>query len=173
MCWQSSDPIALPDYDYDKDKARLARTLAPGTICLFVEPDDDAPRAQRPNTNRITSASSASPVSVRFEGHPDTEILLPASWSASGGLGIDEVDEDVELGLIGETGGRGGDVLRLGPWVNQVCSGTVCGFPWLICNVSTDADNSQPTNAFGDSYAAIQAHGVRPLRPFSTIPISS
>jgi hypothetical protein len=66
----------------------------------------------------------------------DTENLLPASWSASGGLGIDEVDEDVELGLIGENGGReglDGDLLRLGPWVNQVCSGIVCGLPWLIC----------------------------------------
>ena len=72
-------------------------------------------------------------MSERFEDHADTETLLPASWSASGGLGIDEVDEDVELGLIGETGGRGGldeDVLRLGPWVNQVCVQVLCvGYP--------------------------------------------
>lgn len=64
-------------------------------------------------------------MSTRFEDHADTETLLPASWGPSGGLGIDEVDEDVELGLIRETGGGGGldsDVLRLGPWVNQVCA---------------------------------------------------
>ena len=68
-------------------------------------------------------------MSTQFEDHIDTGSLLPASWSASGGLGIDEVDEDVELGLIGETGGRGGldgDVLRLAPWVNQVCVELLC-----------------------------------------------
>ena len=100
--------------------------------------------------------------------HSDTEILLPASWSASGGLGIDEVDEDVELGLIGEnTGGEGldGDLLRLGPWVNQVCEGIVCRLPLLMYNMSTDSHNSQPTNASRDSHATIQAHGVRPLCP--------
>ncbi len=73
------------------------------------------------------------------EDPTDTETLLPASWSASGGLGIDEVDEDVELGLIGENRGRegvDGDVLRLGPWVNQVCSGIMCRFPCLMCNLS-------------------------------------
>lgn len=128
------------------------------------------PRTRRPNTDRSTSAPLASPVSARSEEHDDTETLLAASWSASGGLGIDELGEDVELGLIGEAGGRGsldGGVLRLGPWVNQVCSSIVFVFklPWLICNMSTDAYNSQPTNASRDSNAAIQAHGVRPLRP--------
>jgi len=102
--------------------------------------------------------------------HSDTETLLPASWSASGGLGIDEVDEDVELGLIGENRGRGGldgDLLRLGPWVNQVCGGIVCRLPLLMYNLSTDSHNSQPTNAPRDSHAAIQAHGVRRLRLLS------
>jgi hypothetical protein len=115
----------------DIDKARLARTLSPGTICSFVESHDDVPRTRRPNTNRFT-VSPASPVSAQSEDHADTDTLLAPSWSASGGLGIDEVDEDVELELIGETGGRGGldgDVLRLGPWVNQVCSGIMCTFP--------------------------------------------
>lgn len=136
------------------------------------------PRTRRPNTNRFTSAPPASPVSARSEEHDDTETLLAASWSASGGLGIDEVGEDVELGLIGETGSRGsldGGLLRLGPWVNQVCSSIVfmCRLPWLICNMSTDAYNGQSTNASRDSHATIQAHGVRPLRhcsnSFSTV----
>jgi hypothetical protein len=128
---------SLPDFDIDK--ARLARTLSPATICSFVEPDDDALRTRRPNTNRFTSATSASPVSAQTEDQPDTETLLAPSWSASGGLGIDEVDEDVELGLIGETGGRGGldgDVLRLGPWVNKVCLITVYSLQWLIYDMT-------------------------------------
>ena len=100
--------------------------------------------------------------------HTDTETLLPASWSPSGGLGIDEVDEDVELGLIGENSGSeglDGDLLRLRPWVNQVCSGIVCRFPYLMCKLSADAHNSQSPNASRDCHAAIQTHGVRPLCP--------
>ena len=163
----------IPIFNLDVDKARLARTLSPGTICSLVEPHDDVPRTRRPNTNRFTSASSAGPVSARPEDHADTETLLAASWSASGGLGIDEVDEDVELGLIGEAGGGGGldgDVLRLGPWVNQVCASSVYRLAWIICNnMPTDAHNSQPANASRDSHAAIQAHGVRPLRSCSTV----
>ena len=107
------------------DKAREARQLGPETICEFLsESRSDAVEGGRSRLRRLDTDTPTTAWDPSLETpRADQEHSMPTSWPAGTGtgLGIDDNDSEIELHLLREDRtGAGENVMRLGPWVNQV-----------------------------------------------------